>query len=1193
MKKGLFKSLVGVLALGFVLVSCQNNNQRGESTISQPSGEVSNVSEKRIEVVSEPAKKSFLTGDLFTVAGLKIQRYTVTDGKESSRFDVSETEYDLSLAEGTRLKEADDDLQVTVTMKEEGYNTLTLHFLVVAPTQFVVTFENEDGTPLSTSSALEGSTVSYDGTIPTKAASGGQFYSFDGWYVKGDSTQKLVDLSTYVVRGNVTFVAHFSASSDTINDTVLKYGIYADHITVLGFSDNVQDKSSVVIPATFNNLPVTEVLAEAFYNEAEIQTLSIGANVTSIGDSAFYNATALTSITFEEGSKLDTIGNYAFQYDEALKELKTPSSLRHILNSAFYRTGLNSVTLNEGLIEIGENAFGYTSLTFFSLPDSVSTFGDAILAGNDVLSTVQIGKGRQEINSFQLFSGSSQPDAFTSFEVDPENPHLKSVDGVLYSKDGTKLISVPRNNYTLNADQEAAKTLVLNDDIVEIAPYALSYAQYYTKVVFGSNVVSIGDYAFNYANRISALDLTKATKLQTIGNYSFKGGIGGGYASESSVVLPDSVTTIGDYAFSENSNLVSFTFGAGVTSLGSFIFDNDRALKDIQFSANSKLIQENGLIYSTDKKKLLFNISFGGDHYALPDTVEEINGGVFANNATLKSLTISPSSKLKVIGDKAFSGASDITGTVTLPSSLESIGESAFENATGITDLVIPSSLRSIGDRAFNFVKANVEKVTLNPGTVVAGNAFYNTTNIKEVEINTKELGNAVFRNSTGIVKATIGAEVNSLPESTFEGATSLSSITKTDSLTSIGASAFAGTSALKDFDFTSITTIGKSAFSRSGLSTVTVPESVTSLGESAFEDATELTSAILNNDLTVLPENLFSGAIQLASVSIKSKYTTIGNYAFEETTALKSIALPDSLVTIGESAFLKSGLTSIVIPESVTTIGSSAFKDATSLTTVTLPSTIDTLDTGVFSGTTSLTTIDLPSTLTTINSSFYGSGITSLTVNGTLDVDNSLSAFYKLPSLESIEFKGGLSRPAIANNMFNGNTSLKTIKGVGEIKEVGISAFQDATSLTELPFDTTKLEKIGISAFQGMTGLKSFALPTNDKYTLIESNTFTGATGLTSITIPANITKLGDDAFSDTTNLKEITIENPLLDYEDPSTYSPAFEGSGLETVNFNGTQEQAKKTWLGGDLDHLFSWGDSRPVTVKCTDGTYTIAK
>lgn len=1194
MKKGFFKVLVGVLAVGCVLTSCQRTETPVESGTSQ-TGSTDTKTEKKIEVASEPTKKSFVIGDLFTVAGLKIQKYTVSNGTESAKLDVSETEYDLSLPEGTKLTEATSDLQVTVTMKEEGYNTLTLHFVVVAPTEFAVTFENYDGTTLGTASVIEGKTSSYEGSTPTRASADGKFYSFDGWYVKGDASQKIVDLTTYVINENVTFVAHYAESTDTVSDAVLKYGLSADHITVIGFSDNVKDKSTVAIPDTFNNLPVTEVLPEAFSGETDIQTLSIGANVTIIGESAFYDCGSLVSVTFAEGSKLDTIGKYAFRDDGKLTDIKTPASLKHILDSAFYRTALTNLTLNEGLVEIGDSAFGYTSFTTFALPDSVSIFGGSIFGGNDVLGTIKIGKSRKDITSYQLFSGSSEPDAFTSFEVDEANPNLKSVDGILYSKDGKRLISVPLNNYALLQDQEAAKTLTLSDDIESIEPYALTYCQYYTKVIFGSGVVSIGDYAFNYANRINELDLTKATKLQTIGNYAFKGGIGGGYATakEIAVVLPDSVTTIGDYAFAENSKLTSFTFGAGVTTLGSFIFDRDSNLKDIKFAAGSKLVQEDGLIYSADKTKLMFNISFTGDTYVLPDTVEAINGGVFTNNTTLKTLTISASSKLKSIGEKAFYNASGITGDITLPSTLESIGASAFESASGITNLVIPASVKSIGERAFSYIKANVDKVVLSADAVVGEEAFYNTTNVKEVEIHTKEVGKSLFYRSTGLTKATIGDGITELPESTFDGASSLETVIKPTTLTTIGSSAFSSTTALKEFDFTSITSIGDDSFSGSGLTSITIPDSVTYLGESAFEDATELTSVTLNNKVDVLPDNLFSGASKLQTVSIASKYTGIGNYTFGETTALKSITLPDSLVSIGTYAFNKSGLTSIVIPESVTSIGNSAFANATALASVTLPTKIEALDSGVFSGCTSLTSINLPASLTTIKSSFYGSGLTSLTINGKLDVENSLSVFQNLTSLESIEFKAGLSKPTIGSNMFYGDSALTTIKGLGEIKEVQFGAFQDCTSLTELPFDTTKLEVINMSAFQGMTGLKSFNLPTNDKYTTIEANTFTGATGLTSITLPANITKLGDDAFSDCTNLKEITIENPLLDYENKDTYSPTFEGSGLETVHFNGTQEQAKKTWLGGDLDHIFSWGDSRPVTVICTDGTYTISK
>ena len=106
----------------------------------------------------------------------------------------------------------------------------------------------------------------------------------------------------------------------------------------------------------------------------------IPAEVTSIGNYAFYDANALENLSFAEGSNLETIGDYAFESTAALTSITIPASVRSIPTGAFFRApALETVIFARGslLESIGNSAFAYTAaLTSITIPASVRSIGD-------------------------------------------------------------------------------------------------------------------------------------------------------------------------------------------------------------------------------------------------------------------------------------------------------------------------------------------------------------------------------------------------------------------------------------------------------------------------------------------------------------------------------------------------------------------------------------------------------------------------------------------------------------------------------------------------------------------------------------------------------------------------------------------------------------------------------------------------
>ena len=130
--------------------------------------------------------------------------------------------------------------------------------------------------------------------------------------------------------------------------------------TEYGVSKGTVTGGDVIIPSTYNGLPVTYIGNEAFYNCTGLTSITIPAGVTSIGESAFGSCTSLTSINIPEG--VTSIGNNAFYNCTSLTSINIPEGVTSIGGQAFsFCTSLTSITIPESVTSIGSNAFfGWT-----------------------------------------------------------------------------------------------------------------------------------------------------------------------------------------------------------------------------------------------------------------------------------------------------------------------------------------------------------------------------------------------------------------------------------------------------------------------------------------------------------------------------------------------------------------------------------------------------------------------------------------------------------------------------------------------------------------------------------------------------------------------------------------------------------------------------------------------------------------
>ncbi len=286
------------------------------------------------------------------------------------------------------------------------------------------------------------------------------------------------------------------------------------------YCDNLE---SITIPDS-----VTSIDYSAFRGCSNLTRITIPDSVTYIGDSAFYGCRSLTSIMIPDSVR--TIGGCAFQDCTSLKSIKIPNSVTSISSCAFYGcTSLTSITIPDSVTSIENDAFtNCTSLTSITIPNSVT-----YISGGD-------------------FSGCA---SLTAINVTTGNQSYASANGVLYSKDKTKLIYYPKGKKDKNCK--------IPDGVMSIDSKAFANNTTLTSVTIPNSVTSIGGGAF--VGCTSLTSITIPNSVTSIDSYTFSG-----CTNLTSITIPDSVTEIGWGAFVDCISLKNVTIPKSVTG----IYDN-------------------------------------------------------------------------------------------------------------------------------------------------------------------------------------------------------------------------------------------------------------------------------------------------------------------------------------------------------------------------------------------------------------------------------------------------------------------------------------------------------------------------------------------------------------------------------------------------------------------------------------------
>ena len=981
-----------------------------------------------------------------------------------------------------------------------------------------------------------------------------------------------------------------------VDTSGLKYNIISStDVEVIGGTEKYT--GDIVIPSqttidgkTYN---VTKIGIQAFNGCAGLTSITIPSSVVSLGEGAFFDCTGLTSISIP--NSVTSIGENVFAYCENLKTVTLSNKIKTISFSAFSGCySLTGIEIPNSVTTIDEEAFSYCeSITNITIGENVNSIGKCAFmscnglsristlnptpptCGENVFKNVNVSNVTLTVptGSVSIYKSADiwKDFKYEQTEEEPSEPELPTDNsGLSYNILNETDVEVIAGTEKYTGDIVIPSQTTIDGkvyNVTKVGNKAFYKCTGLTSVTIPNSVTSIGERAFAGCSGLKSIIVESGNTvydsrdncnaiIETSTNILITGckntvipnsvtGIGddafSGCSGLTSVTIPNSVTSIGERAFAGCSGLTSITIPDGVTSIGTLAFYGCSGLTSITIPNSVTNIGSSAFSGCSGLTSIV--VESGNTVY---DSRNNCNATIETSTNTLITgckNTVIPNS-VTSIGSHAFSGCSGLT-SVTIPDGVTSIGDFAFEGCSGLTSVTIPSSVTCIGEYAFFNCNRLTSVISLNPTPPTCGTSVFGNVSVGNITLEVPSESVSMYQSADtwkdfGTIKGIAGSS-----------ALTYNILNETDVEVVAGTEKYTGDIVIPsqstiDGKVYNVTQIGDAAFQDcTNLTSVTIPNSVTSIGNYAFSGCSGLTSvnisdleawckinfAIWNSNPLYYAKKLYLNGELLTGLIIPDSIKEIKNYAFYGCSSLTSVTIGNSVTTIGDSAFEGcTGLTSVNISDleawckinfaiwnsNPLYYAKKLYLNGELLTGLIIPDSIKEIKNYAFYGCSSLTSVTIPNSVTSIGALAFRncSGLTSITIpNSVTGISN--NPFAGCSGLTSIVVESGNSKYDSRDNC---NAIIVTPTNV----------LITGCKNTVIPNTVTY---IGSIAFTDCSSLISVTIP--NSVTNIGSSAFSGCSGLTSVTIPNSVTSIGEAAFSDCRGLTSIIVESGNTVYD------------------------------------------------------------
>ena len=432
-----------------------------------------------------------------------------------------------------------------------------------------------------------------------------------------------------------------------------------------------------------------------------------------ITNSPYSGAISIPQTVDHDGTTytVTALGDGAFESCSNVTSLTLPATIRSIGSNCFYNCSFTSLALPDSLRFIGDHAFSYSHIASLHLPACFESFDDCAFWARNL----------------------------TSITVDEANPHYRSIDGWLYSKDSLTLCIVPDGTTGSVAVPQFVRhigkmafgfgrnitAISLPEGLLSIGDFAFNCCETLDGIVIPSSVTRIGICPFSYCpqmNNLSIADGNSHYVMDGLMVYSI------GYdtlvschKSGATVTLNPNLKVLG--GFENNTWVENITIPEGVTDITDNCF-NGCSFRSIVLPANMKSIGANAFALNDN----LTNVT-------MPQTLLSMGEGAFMTCMSLKSITIPDS--LRIIPKEAFSNCIKLN-SITWGNDVEEIGEYAFWAMSyytnpHITTLDLPSKLKKVGEAAFGAETNYLRYVNFTGPVDTLGEAVFYHANLNHI----------------------------------------------------------------------------------------------------------------------------------------------------------------------------------------------------------------------------------------------------------------------------------------------------------------------------------------------------------------------------------------------------------------------------------------------------------------------------